>query len=57
MVTDPTISAILAIAKVMTYGGLTVAIGQGIAKSGSNFPIILSSIRLDWCVYDWFSCK
>ena len=28
-----TISAILAIAKVMTYGGLTVAIGQGIAKA------------------------
>ncbi|HDC6529056.1 L-lactate permease [Staphylococcus aureus] len=34
-----TISAILAIAKVMTYGGLTVAIGQGIAKAGAIFPL------------------
>ena len=40
----------------MTYGGLTVAIGQGIAKAGAIFPLF-SSIRLDWCVYDWFSCK
>ncbi|MCP8600769.1 L-lactate permease, partial [Acinetobacter baumannii] len=31
--------AILAIAKVMTYGGLTVAIGQGIAKAGAIFPL------------------
>ncbi|MGT2652657.1 L-lactate permease [Staphylococcus aureus] len=27
------------IAKVMTYGGLTVAIGQGIAKAGAIFPL------------------
>ena len=51
-----TISAILAIAKVMTYGGLTVAIGQGIAKA-EQFSHYSLSIRLDWCVYDWFSCK
>ncbi|QSY53980.1 L-lactate permease [Staphylococcus simiae] len=34
-----TISVILAIAKVMTYGGMTVAMGQGIAKAGSIFPL------------------
>lgn len=34
-----TISVILAIAKTMTYGGLTVAMGQGIAKAGSIFPL------------------
>ncbi len=39
MVTDPYNFAILAIAKVMTYGGLTVAIRQGIAKAGAIFPL------------------
>lgn len=35
-----TISAILAIAKLTTYGGLTVAMGQAIAKTGSIFPLL-----------------
>ena len=56
MVTDPYNFSYLAIAKVMTYGGLTVAIGQGIAKA-EQFSHYSLSIRLDWCVYDWFSCK
>ncbi|WP_414055687.1 L-lactate permease [Macrococcus equi] len=35
-----TICAILAIAKLTTYGGLTVAMGQAIAKTGSIFPLL-----------------
>ncbi len=35
-----TICFILAIAKITTYGGLTAAMGQGIAKAGNIFPIL-----------------
>ncbi|QJF25979.1 L-lactate permease [Mammaliicoccus vitulinus] len=35
-----TICFILAIAKIMTYGGLTGAMGQGIAKAGHIFPLL-----------------
>lgn len=35
-----TICFILAIAKVTTYGGLTAAMGLGIAKAGSIFPLL-----------------
>lgn len=35
-----TICFILAIAKITTYGGLTVAMGQGIAKAGHIFPLL-----------------
>ncbi|UBH13288.1 L-lactate permease [Macrococcus armenti] len=35
-----TICAILAIAKLTTYGGLTVAMGQAIAKTGVIFPLL-----------------
>ncbi|MCY1051495.1 L-lactate permease, partial [Mammaliicoccus sciuri] len=35
-----TICFILAIAKITTYGGLTGAMGQGIAKAGNIFPIL-----------------
>lgn len=35
-----TICFILAIAKVTTYGGLTGAMGQGIAKAGNVFPLL-----------------
>lgn len=35
-----TICFILAISKITTYGGLSSAMGQGIAKAGSVFPIL-----------------
>lgn len=35
-----TICLILAIAKITTYGGLTNAMGEGIAKTGSIFPLL-----------------
>ncbi|PNZ75845.1 L-lactate permease [Mammaliicoccus stepanovicii] len=35
-----TICFILAIAKITTYGGLTQAMGQGIAKAGNVFPLL-----------------
>lgn len=35
-----TICCILAIAKLTTYGGLTAAMGQGIAKAGNIFPLL-----------------
>lgn len=35
-----TICAILAIAKLTTYGGLTVALGTAIAKTGAIFPLL-----------------
>ena len=35
-----TICFILAISKITTYGGLSAAMGQGIAKAGGVFPIL-----------------
>jgi lactate permease len=35
-----TICFILAVSKVTTYGGLSSAMGQGIAKAGSIFPLL-----------------
>ncbi|WP_121664027.1 L-lactate permease [Metabacillus litoralis] len=34
------ISAIIGIAKLMTYGGLTVALGQAVATTGDIFPLL-----------------
>ncbi|WP_100332597.1 L-lactate permease [Bacillus xiapuensis] len=34
------ISAIIGIAKLMTYGGLTVALGEAVATAGNVFPIL-----------------
>ncbi len=35
-----TICFILAISKITTYGGLSAAMGQGIAKAGNVFPVL-----------------
>ncbi|SQA03898.1 L-lactate permease [Staphylococcus aureus] len=52
-----TICFILAISKITTYGGLSAAMGQGIAKAGNVFPVLSPILGWIGCVYDRISCK
>lgn len=51
-----TICFILAISKITTYGGLSAAMGQGIAKGWKRVPSVITNLRLDWRIYDRISC-